>query len=389
MARWRASRTKEGSAISAGISAGAAASALVATSLCRLSALGFSVLLLRLLLREERRAGSGCSGAEGSRAGCSCTERARGAEAGGAGGLAGAGLFWGKAGDAGGKAGEGSGKSAGLEGAKRVGNGFKPVTGGGVGGVGGVCCGVGAAVPSPGCGWAAAWDGSAGRGEICESCAGSCVFRYRPMPLSKKSTPPGGVCSGGLSPRSSCGEASGGAAGDSSGSDCRPEICVGCSLAAAAARGARTAALARSSEGLLAGGGLFSIMGAGGAGSSSRWRSEIWSNRARNCAISSAEARRAPVAAGACAAAAGARPDSGAEGGFGGICRFSRASNTCLQRPQRTRPEEIRSWSGTTLNKVAQTGQRVISAMRKQKKEKVAKVRQTCGRVFSGLQMAS
>ena len=39
------------------------------------------------------------------------------------------------------------------------------------------------------------------------------------------------------------------------------------------------------------------------------------------------------------------------------------ASNTSPQRPQRTHPSEMRSWSGTTLKVVAQTGQRVVRLM--------------------------
>ena len=39
------------------------------------------------------------------------------------------------------------------------------------------------------------------------------------------------------------------------------------------------------------------------------------------------------------------------------------ASNTWLQRPQRTQPSEMRSWSRTTLKVVVQDGQRVTRLM--------------------------
>ena len=46
------------------------------------------------------------------------------------------------------------------------------------------------------------------------------------------------------------------------------------------------------------------------------------------------------------------------------LCRFSMASNTSEQCPQRTHPSAIFSWSGTTLNIVPHTGQRVVKLMR-------------------------
>lgn len=42
----------------------------------------------------------------------------------------------------------------------------------------------------------------------------------------------------------------------------------------------------------------------------------------------------------------------------------SSASKGVRQRPQRTQPEETRSWSLTTRNAVPQAGQRVASVMR-------------------------
>jgi hypothetical protein len=39
------------------------------------------------------------------------------------------------------------------------------------------------------------------------------------------------------------------------------------------------------------------------------------------------------------------------------------ASNTSAQRPQRTQPLDILSWSGTTLKMVSQAGQRVLRLM--------------------------
>src|SRR3990167_7391479 len=49
-------------------------------------------------------------------------------------------------------------------------------------------------------------------------------------------------------------------------------------------------------------------------------------------------------------------------GGWDG-CRWAEASKTCWQCPQRTQPSEMRNWSATTLNIVAQDGQRVIWLM--------------------------
>jgi hypothetical protein len=49
-------------------------------------------------------------------------------------------------------------------------------------------------------------------------------------------------------------------------------------------------------------------------------------------------------------------------GGWDG-CRWAEASKTCWQCPQRTHPSEMRNWSATTLNIVAQDGQRVIWLM--------------------------
>ena len=51
---------------------------------------------------------------------------------------------------------------------------------------------------------------------------------------------------------------------------------------------------------------------------------------------------------------------SGSIGGGGAATRCAAASNTSLHCPQRTQPSEMRSWSATTLNWVAQAGQRVI-----------------------------
>ena len=47
----------------------------------------------------------------------------------------------------------------------------------------------------------------------------------------------------------------------------------------------------------------------------------------------------------------------------GSLTKCVEASNTWLHWPQRTQPSEILSWSGTTLNKVLQDGQRVTSCM--------------------------
>jgi len=41
-------------------------------------------------------------------------------------------------------------------------------------------------------------------------------------------------------------------------------------------------------------------------------------------------------------------------------CKYAEASNTCLHWPQHTHPCAMRNWSATTLNAVAQFGQRVI-----------------------------
>jgi hypothetical protein len=63
---------------------------------------------------------------------------------------------------------------------------------------------------------------------------------------------------------------------------------------------------------------------------------------------------------------------TGPGAGGGGACRrtlslygsmYAAASNTSWQWPQRTQPAEMRNWSGTTLNIVAQAGQRVIRLM--------------------------
>ena len=46
--------------------------------------------------------------------------------------------------------------------------------------------------------------------------------------------------------------------------------------------------------------------------------------------------------------------------GSGTACILAAASKICWHWPQRTQPSEMRSWSATTLNKVAQDGQRVF-----------------------------
>src|SRR3990167_8772396 len=63
----------------------------------------------------------------------------------------------------------------------------------------------------------------------------------------------------------------------------------------------------------------------------------------------------------AAGAAAGTSWGSGA--GASQVCRYSVASNTSAQWPQRTQPSEIFNWSGTTLNIVPQAGQRVVKLM--------------------------
>ncbi|MCY1532979.1 hypothetical protein D9M68_682810 [compost metagenome] len=65
--------------------------------------------------------------------------------------------------------------------------------------------------------------------------------------------------------------------------------------------------------------------------------------------------------AGDSGAVAGAGWGSGA--GASQVCRYSVASNTSAQWPQRTQPSEIFNWSGTTLNIVPQAGQRVVKLM--------------------------
>ena len=101
--------------------------------------------------------------------------------------------------------------------------------------------------------------------------------------------------------------------------------------------------------------------------------SASWSSSASTAAGDSSDANNFLSSASA-AEAAGKAVSGGASGsgpvplaalpgggtGAGAFCRDSVASNTFLQCPQRTHPSEIRSWSGTTLNKVAHDGQRVI-----------------------------
>ena len=73
--------------------------------------------------------------------------------------------------------------------------------------------------------------------------------------------------------------------------------------------------------------------------------------------------RRVRIGGGTRAPASAASTGAGAASGAS--CRSTVASNTSLQRPQRTHPSEMRSWSRTTLKVVAQAGQRVTRLMRR------------------------